>query len=106
MLRLLRSAAVGLVGAAGLGVLAFALARWFDAVRIYILPVWIVGPLVGPLIPTRIVYWLVPEGGAPAGLLFIMFCALLFWAVLFGGIHFAWSSVKRRRFRMQSRNLS
>ena len=92
-----RSAAVGIVAAIALGILAFALAPFFDAVGVYITPAGLLVQVIGPLIPSTVVYWLVPGGGAPAGLLLILVCTLLFWTIVFGGTHFAWASLKRRR---------
>lgn len=102
-MRLFRSAIVGLITAIAVGVLAFALERFVDAVGIYLMPAGLVVPLVGPLIPSRVVYWVIPDGGAPAGLLLILSSALLFWTVMFGAVHFAWASLRSRRIRARTR---
>jgi hypothetical protein len=92
-----RSVAVGIVLALALGALAFALARFFDAVGVYITPATLLEPVIEPLIPSAVVYWLVPDGGAPAALLLILVCTLLFWTTVFGVAHFAWASLRCRR---------
>ena len=94
---LFRSAVVGVVASIALGVLAFALAPFFDAVGVYITPAAMLVPVVGPLIPSAVAYRLVPGGGAPAGLLLILVCTLLFWTIVFGATHFACASLRRRR---------
>ena len=101
-----KSAAVGIVAAIALGVLAFALAPFFDAVVAYIMPAGLLVPVIAPLIPSTVVYWLVPGGGAPAGLLLILVCALLFWTIVFGVTHFAWASLRRRRATQKTTRLN
>jgi hypothetical protein len=81
----------------GLGTLTFALGRFFDAFGIYLAPAGKVIVVVGPIIPDSVVYWLIPNGGAPAGVLLVVISAMFFWTVLFGGVHFAWTSLGRRR---------
>ena len=97
VMRFFRSAFVGAVLAIVAFVLAFALAPFFDAVILYITPAAILVPVIGPLIPSKVADWLVPDGGAPAGVLLIMICAFCFWTIVFGAVHFAWPSLRPRR---------
>jgi hypothetical protein len=80
----------GTLAALSAGVIAFALSHFFDAFSLFISPSRLVLPVIEPLVPDSVIYWLVPDGGATAGVLLIMFCALLFWSAVFGAIHFAW----------------
>ena len=92
-----RSVGVGILAAIALGALAFAAAPFFDAVAVYIAPAIFVAPVIGAVIPSRLVYWLIPDGGAAAGMLLILFSAVLFWSIFFGAIYFVWAASKRRR---------
>jgi len=93
-MRILKSAAAGMLAAFSAGVIAFALSRFFDAFSLFIAPSRLVLPVIEPVFPDGAIYWLVPNGGAAAGVLLIMFCALLFWSVAFGAIHFAWMQLR------------
>jgi len=75
---LFRSAVVGIIAAIALGAMAFALAPLFDAVGVYISPAGLLAPVIGQLIPSKVVDRLVPGDGAPAGVLFILVCTILF----------------------------
>jgi hypothetical protein len=95
----LKSAVVGTVAAIAVGVLAFALGPFFDAVGAYIEPAGFLLPVIGRGIPSRAVDWLTPDGGPAAGVLLILFCTLLFWTVVFGASYFAWAKLKHSRAR-------
>jgi len=84
-MRFFRSAVIGAV----LAVAGFAI--------LYITPAAILVPVIGSLIPSKVVYWLVPDGGGPAGLLLIMISAFFFWTIVFGVVHFSWLSLRDRR---------
>ena len=90
----LLSAVVGILAAIALGGLAFAAEPHFDAVGVYFAPARLTIFVVEPLIPSRLMYWLVPDGGASAGLFLILASAILFWSVFFGAIYFTWSRSK------------
>ena len=95
-MRFFRSAIVGVFLAIAGFVLTFALAPFFgSAVLAYVAPAGMLVPVIGPLIPSKVVYWLVPDGGAPAGALLVGVCALFFWTIVFGVAHFAWVSLRR-----------
>jgi hypothetical protein len=94
---MLKSAFVGILLAIAVGVLAYALAPVLDAVGLYIAPTRILIPVIGPLIPSSVTYRLVPEGGATAGVLLILICALIFWSIIFGATHFFIGTLKRHR---------
>ncbi len=94
-MRLLRSAIVGVLFAIAGFVVAFALARFFNsAVLLYVAPAGMLLPVIGPLI-SKVMYRLVPDGGAMAGALLVGVCALFFWTIVFGVAHFAWVSLRR-----------
>jgi hypothetical protein len=80
-----------------LGAAAFALSPFFDAVGVYIMPARLMAPVLGPIVPSRLTYWLVPEGGAAAGVLLILASSVLFWTICFGVIYFVWATSRRRR---------
>ena len=92
-----KSAVVGTVAAIAAGVLASALAPFFDAVGAYMKPAAFLMPVIGRMIPSRALGWLIPDGGPAAGVLFMMVCTILFWAVFFGGSYFAWTKLKHKR---------
>jgi hypothetical protein len=94
---LLRSVAVGMFAAVAIGALAFALAPFFDAVGVYILPAGLLLPFIGRVIPSKTGYWLTPDGGPAVGVLFIFVCTLLFWTIVFGGTYFVSATLLRRR---------
>ena len=96
-MRFFRSAVIGAALAIAGFALAFALAPFFDAVILYITPAAILVPVIGSLIPSKVVYWLIPDGGGPAGVLLIMISAFFFWTMVFGVAHFAWLSLRQRR---------
>ena len=58
------SAVVGILAAIALGGLAFAAAPHFDAVGVYFAPARLTIFVVEPLIPSRLMYWLVPDGAS------------------------------------------
>ena len=94
-MRFFKSAMVGVSFAIAGLVLAFALAPFLGgAVMVYVAPAGMLVPVIGPLIPSKVLYWLVPDGGAPAGVLLIGVCALIFWTLAFGVAHFAWVSLR------------
>jgi hypothetical protein len=68
------SLCVGIFAAIIVGALSFAA----DAVDAYIAPARLVVPIVGPLIPPSLVSRLIPDGGAPAGVMLILGSAILF----------------------------
>ena len=91
-MRLFKSAIVGASLAITFGVLAYEVAPWIDAVSVYAIP----GEMFLGLIPSKMVYWLVPEGGPLAAALSVPFAAG-FWTVLLAGAHFGCISLKTRR---------
>ena len=94
-MRFFRSVIAGMLFAIACFVLAFALAPFFgSAIMLYLAPAGVLVPVIGPLIPSKALYWLVPDGGTLAGALLVGGCALFFWTVVFGIAHFAWVSLK------------
>jgi hypothetical protein len=91
-----RSAIVGLTAAIAMGIVAFALAPFFDAVGLYSAPAGRLLPVVGPII-LPVVDWLLPDSGAPAGVMLILICAISFWTMLFALAHYAWSRSRNGR---------
>jgi hypothetical protein len=100
----LLSAVVGILAAIALGGLAFAAESYFDAEGVYFAPARLTIFVVEPLIPSSLMHWLVPDGGAPAGLFLILVSAILFWSIFFGAIYFTWAMSKRRRAALTSVN--
>jgi hypothetical protein len=96
-MRVFSSASVGMLFATAVGVFAYGLAPFFDPVGLYAAPSQILIPVIAPLIPSSVVYRLVPEGGAPAGVLLILTAAFIFWTVIFALAHFVIGSPKRQR---------
>ena len=92
-----KSAFVGTVAAIAVGVLAFALAPFFDAVGAYMKPAAFLIPFIGRMIPSRTLYRVIPDGGAAAGVLLMLVCTFSFWAVVFGGSYFAWAKLNPKR---------
>jgi hypothetical protein len=93
---LFKSLGIGIVTAILLGAAAFALAPLFDAVAIYIAPARLIVPVIGPIIPSQLMDWMVPGGGAPAGVLLILISTILFWGIISGAVYFGWIVVSRR----------
>jgi hypothetical protein len=92
-IRILKSAVIGMLLAIAVGVLAYAVAPFFDVVGIYAAP----GIMFLPLIPSKLVYWLGPNEGPAVGIFLLLLCATFFWTVLFGAAHFGWVSFRLRR---------
>ena len=89
LLRLARSVLVGVLSASAASILALLLGRFSNIfVLFFVAPTQLLGRVTGSLIPTWLVYWLVPEGGATAGVLLVMACGFLFWSIVFTAIHF------------------
>jgi hypothetical protein len=78
--------------AIGVGVAAYVLVPFFDAIGVYTAP----GLMFLSLIPSKLVYWLDPAGGPAIGVFLLVLCAAFFWTVLFGAAHFGWASLRRR----------
>ncbi len=93
--RIVKSALFGIGLAIAAGVLAYALAPFFDAyaLGVYAQP----GTIFLPLIPSKLVDWLEPDGGPGVGIVLLLFCATFFWAIVFGAAHFGWVSLRLRR---------
>jgi hypothetical protein len=96
-MRFFISAVVGMLLALAVGAIVLVLASFIDAVGFYIAPAKILAPIIGPLIPSSMMYRLAPDGGAPAGILVIMICTLCFWTIVFTAVDFAWLSLRQRR---------
>lgn len=92
-----KSFIIGMVSAIAVEILAFALAPFFDAVGVYTMPSGLLIPVIGRLIPSKVIYWLIPDGGAAAGVLLILVCTLLFWTIVFGVIFFVSATLRRGR---------
>ncbi len=92
-----KSAIVGAVAAIAVGVLAVAVGPFVDAVGAYVKPAGLFLPVIGRVIPSRAVDWLIPDGGPAAGVLLILICTLLFWTVVFGASYLAWTKLKHSR---------
>lgn len=91
--RLFKSILVGASSTIAACVVAFALAPWFDAIGLLITPAAILIPIVGSIVPSTAIDLLVPSAGPAAGVLLILSCTLLFWAVIFGGVYFTLATI-------------
>jgi hypothetical protein len=93
-----RSITAGLIAAIALGILAFALAPFFDAVGLYIAPSGLFAPILDrvPLALVNKLNRLMPGNGPAAGVAFIMAGVMLFWTIIFGGLYFAWATHRRK----------
>jgi hypothetical protein len=81
-----KTLATGALLAVIVGVLVFVVASRTHVVTAYLLPGVAIAFVLSPVIPTKVVYWLDPEGGPPAFLMLAMTCAFLFWTLVFAGI--------------------
>jgi hypothetical protein len=90
---------MGVGAAIALGVLAFTLAPFFDAVGVYIAPFGLLGPILDriPLPLINEVDRLLPIAGPSAGVGLILVSVLSFWSVIFGVLYFAWVTLRRKR---------
>jgi len=95
-IRTLRSGFGGILISVALAALSYAVPL-LDAFGIYISPGRYLLPAIEPLVPSTLIYRLVPEGGAHAGVLLVVTCALLFWTIVFGLLLFVRTSLKRKR---------
>lgn len=102
---ILRSVIAGILAAIALGALAFAVAPFFDAVGVYLTPARLVLPVIGPAIPSRLMDWLIPDGGPAAGVLLILVAAILVWTIFFGAIYFVCALSKHRRATLETTNV-
>jgi hypothetical protein len=86
---------IGLCLSAAIGALVlFALPPGL-ASTVYLWPGTYIAPVLGKITPTSFLYWLVPDGGAPAYLLLIAIGALFSWAVLCTAVAFVIRRVVR-----------
>ncbi len=86
----LKSVLFGIVIALLLFVVAYILLPQTWITQAYLSPGLILGTIFLPVIPTKLVYWLVPEGGGPAFVLIGFVGAVLFWFLLFAILHYLW----------------
>jgi hypothetical protein len=92
----LKTLATGALLAAVVAMLAFVLAPRTHVVTAYLLPGIAIAAVLSPAIPTKVVYWLDPEGGPLTFFALTMACAFVFWALVFAGI------LRWRRARISS----
>lgn len=95
-----RSVVVGVIAAVALGVLAYALTPFFDAVFIYIAPFSLFAPILDKILRTALINGLIhllPVDGPEAGVGLILGTVLGFWTAIFGAVHLAWVAVIRKR---------
>jgi len=96
----LKSILFGIVLSLILFAIAYILLPQTWVTQAYLFPGLILGSPFGLLISTKIIYWLVPEGGGPAFILVSLIAAVLFWLLLFAMIHYFWQS---RRLKSQNK---
>ena len=83
-MRMLKSLTVGTVASLCLGGLVFILAPKTALVNAYLVPGVVIGGSLTRVIPTRLVYWIAPDGGPEAFLAVALTCAVIFWSLVFG----------------------
>jgi hypothetical protein len=98
---LFRSIAVGVACAIALGVMAFALAPFFDAVGVYIAPFALFAPVIDKVVPEAVINFLfsdrfIPIDGPAAGVAFFVGGTLVFWIIIFSTLYFVWIQLRRR----------
>src|SRR6185437_4930110 len=94
-MRFLKSGAVGAILSLCLGAITFFF-PFFDAFRLYAAPAQLLMPLVGTIIPDRLLHRIFPNAGPPAGVFLITVCAVLFWTVALGSLHVLWQTKHRK----------
>jgi hypothetical protein len=83
MRRMVGSAAVGTVTSFAFALLVYLLAPKTDVGGAYLAPGLAIGGALSPFMPTRLVYWLAPEGGPEAFLIVVNACSFMFWTLAF-----------------------
>ena len=84
---MIKSLLFGALLATVFGLLVFVLAPRTHAVTAYLVPGIAIAGALSFIVPTKVVYWLDPEGGPPAFLVIAIACAFGFWTLVFGMIH-------------------
>jgi hypothetical protein len=84
---MIKSVLFGVLVSAVVGIVVFVVAPRTHVVTAYLIPGIAIGGGLSYIIPTKIVYWLDPEGGPRAFLVIVFACAFAFWTLLFGMIH-------------------
>jgi disulfide bond formation protein DsbB len=84
---MIKSLLFGALVAAVIGILVFVLAPRTHVVTAYLVPGIAIGGALSFITPTKVVYWLDPDGGPPAFLIIAIGCAFGFWTLVFGMIH-------------------
>ena len=74
---------LGICASSALGLLAFTVFPHSLATTFYLWPGFQAAPILATIIPTTVVYWLVPDGGGLAFVLLTFISAFTFWAMLF-----------------------
>ena len=85
------------LGVASLGGLAFFASAFFVwpgswISDVFLWPGFLLLPLIGPTLPDRLVYFLVPDGGGPAAVMVVAAGSLLTWGAV---SLLGWSTLKR-----------
>ena len=97
-------ALIGMCFSAAIGAVALAILPPGWAWTAYMWPGIQTAPVLVHITPTAMVYWLVPEGGAPAYLLLVLTGAFLAWSVLFALAAFAIRREARALLTRRSRS--
>lgn len=61
--------------------------------KVYLWPGMHIGSVVARIIPSNLIYALVPDGGGPAFLLIAATSSIFFWTCLFVGIYSAYKKI-------------
>ena len=76
------SVLAGILLAGGFLAAAFSCFPRTWVVDLYLWPGAKLAPLLSEVVPSTVMYWLVPEGGAPAYLLLVLVASFFSWAAL------------------------
>ncbi len=77
------------------GVAAFMLAPNTWVVSVYLWPGNYVGAAIARVVPSSLMYSVVPEGGPPAFLFLVLLGAFVSWTILFGACQTVWSRYRQ-----------
>jgi len=84
---MIKSLLFGALIAAVIGILVFVPAPRTHAATAYLMPGIAIGGALSVITPTKLVYWIDPDGGPPAFLVIAITWAFAFWTLVFGIVH-------------------
>jgi len=91
MKSILKSFIVATLGSVGFG--AICLTMLPPMAKVYLWPGMYIGCIVASVIPSALIYAIVPDGGGPAFVLIAATCSIFFWACAIVGVHTAYKRI-------------